>query len=167
MTRPDHPKLVVFDLDFTLWSAGGLWIDCTSWPFAMREGRIFDAEEREFKLYPDVRDILEELIGGETLLALASRTSEPSWAQWVLDQWGLREHFHFEEIYPGSKVSHFEALREKAEVPYEDMLFFDDEQRNIDEVGRLGVSSVLVESGLHRASFSAGVESWRCARLDA
>ena len=158
------PKLVVFDLDFTLWSAGGLWIDCTSWPFSERDGRIFDAEEREFKLYPEVDAILQQLQAQGTLLGVASRTSEPGWARWVLDMWNLRNQFHFEEIYPGSKVTHFEALHQKSEIPYEDILFFDDEQRNIDEVAPLGVSAYLVESGVTRSSFDEGLEFWRQQR---
>ena len=131
----EFPKLVVFDLDFTLWSTGGLWIDCTSWPFEERKGRIFDAEEREFRLYPDVEEIIQQLLNADCRIGLASRTSAPDWARWVLDVWDLRGHFHFEEIYPGSKVAHFESLREQSGHRFEEMLFFDDEQRNIDEVG--------------------------------
>ncbi|MEM7010216.1 MAG: magnesium-dependent phosphatase-1 [Verrucomicrobiota bacterium] len=157
----DLPKLIVFDLDFTLWSAGGLWIDCTAWPFNERDGKIFDAEEREFKLYPDIEPIVQQLQEDGCLLGIASRTSEPGWARWVLDIWELREQFDFEEIYPGSKITHFEALRDKSEIEFEEMLFFDDEQRNIDEVGNLGVCSVLVENGVTRSRFEHGVNLWR------
>jgi magnesium-dependent phosphatase 1 len=41
------------------------------------------------------------------------------------------------------------ALRGKTGIPYNKMFFFDDEYRNIEEVGRLGVKTVYVENGLH------------------
>ena len=55
------PKLVVFDLDFTLWDAGGTWCDHLSQPFEIISGRIFDSMGTEPKLYPGTIDILEEL----------------------------------------------------------------------------------------------------------
>ena len=33
-------------------------------------------------------------------------------------------------------------------VPHRQMVFFDDEQRNIEEVGRLGVKTVLIRNGI-------------------
>ena len=41
-----------------------------------------------------------------------------------------------------SKTEQFEKLRRKAGVEYEEMLFFDNEQRNCVEVGQLGVHCV-------------------------
>lgn len=144
------PRLVVFDLDFTLWNTGGLWIDCTQWPFIEENGVIRDAAGRRFALYPEVMGILDDLEEGGMELALASRTSQPEWACWVLDRWGIRDRFHHEEIYPGSKVAHFRSLQKKSGFDYSEMLFFDDEDRNIIEVGKLGVQAVLVENGLTR-----------------
>ncbi|MFT5467604.1 MAG: magnesium-dependent phosphatase 1 [Verrucomicrobiales bacterium] len=164
MAETDLPKLIVFDLDFTLWSTGGVWIDCTTWPFTERDGRIFDADEREFKLYPDVEEILQQLLSSQTPLALASRTSQPDWARWVLETWDLRGIFQFEEIYPGSKTAHFESLRRQTGHAFEDMLFFDDEARNIDEVGQLGVTAELVKNGVDRASFERGLAHWRSSQ---
>lgn len=46
------------------------------------------------------------------------------------------------EIYRGTKVRHFEALRKNSGVPYEDMIFFDDWDQNCKEVGRLGVTCI-------------------------
>ncbi|MEO0444645.1 MAG: hypothetical protein AAF191_01070, partial [Verrucomicrobiota bacterium] len=56
------PGLIVFDLDLTLWSCGGLWIDCTQWPFTQREdGTIIDGSGSPFTLYPDVSGILADI----------------------------------------------------------------------------------------------------------
>lgn len=154
------PRLVVFDLDFTLWDCGGLWIDCTSPPFRTdHEGRIRDRQDRHFRLYPEVLEILDQLESAGCLMGVASRTEQPEWAREVLDLMGIRQRFQFEEIYPGSKVSHFQSLRDRSELAYNDMLFFDDEARNITEVGALGVSAIAVRSGMNRERLEQGLQA--------
>jgi len=100
------------------------------------------------------------------------------------------------EIYPGSKIIHFQALHKKTGIPYEEMVrlaffllhslilgfsvyqtfessaaeftdspdaeqvFFDDESRNR-EVTKLGVTFVLVQSGVSRRLFESGLDAWR------
>lgn len=151
------PKLVVFDLDFTLWDCGGLWIDCTSPPFRIDEQRrVRDRRDRVFRLYPEVPSILDHLEETGCLLGLASRTEQPDWAREVLDLMGIRQRFQFEEIYPGSKVRHFRALQAASGFAYEEMLFFDDEDRNIVEVGALGVTAIHVRSGMNRRLLERG-----------
>ena len=157
----EYPRLIVFDLDFTLWNCGDRWIDCTAWPFKSVDEKVFDSQGSEFNLYADVRDILQELsTQPECKLALASRTSQPSWAKWLLDEWELTAIFPYQEIYPGSKVQHFEHLREITAIPYEEMLFFDDEDRNIVEVGDLGVTAIVVPNGLSRERLETGLQTW-------
>lgn len=155
-----YPRIVVFDLDFTLWDCGGLWIDCTSPPFRLdEESRVRDRQDRHFRLYPDVPSILDQLEAAGCLLALASRTEQPSWAREVLDLMGIRQRFQFEEIYPGSKVRHFEAIQSRSGSAFSEMLFFDDEHRNITEVGALGVSAVHVSRGMDRSLLEQGLAS--------
>lgn len=48
-------------------------------------------------------------------------------------------------MYPGSKLTHFQALSTKSGIPCHKMLFFDDESRN-KEVTRLGVHFTLVNT---------------------
>ena len=91
-------------------------------------------------------------------MGLASRTHEPGWARELLGLLGLRGRFDFEEIYPGAKPAHFAALREDSGAEYEAMLFFDDEMRNIREVGDLGVSCVEVRSGMSWDLLARGLE---------
>ena len=160
----DYPALVVFDLDFTLWDCGGVWVDCAAWPFREKGGQVYDARGSRFHIYNDVPEILDELDDAGCEIALASRTGEPVWAQWVLDALNMRQRFHYEQIYPGSKLQHFRQLREESAVDYEDMVFFDDEHRNIAEVGGLGVTSVHVHRGVHRQAFDSGMDEWRLRR---
>lgn len=48
--------------------------------------------------------------------------------------------FAYSEIYSGSKIGHFGELRRNSGVAYTDMIFFDDWDKNCNEVGSLGVT---------------------------
>lgn len=67
------------------------------------------------------------------------------------------------EIYPSSKIRHFEALQKKTGIPYEEMLFFDDEARNRD-TETLGVTMWLVRDGVTWEEVERGVVEWRRRR---
>lgn len=64
------------------------------------------------------------------------------------------------QIYPGSKIRHFEKLHKDTGLEYEEMLFFDDEARNRD-TERLGVVMWLVRDGVSAREVDEGVRSWR------
>jgi magnesium-dependent phosphatase 1 len=88
-------------------------------------------------------------------MALASRTEQPTWAQDLLDLMEIRERFAYEEIYPSSKTKHFSRIAAASGVELHQMWFFDDENRNIVEVGEMGVTCVEVRNGLTRAIFDS------------
>ncbi|KAI1113402.1 magnesium-dependent phosphatase-1 [Nemania sp. NC0429] len=67
------------------------------------------------------------------------------------------------EIYPSSKIKHFEALHKRTGIPYADMLFFDDESRNRD-TETLGVTMWLVRDGVTFGELESGVREWRRRR---
>jgi magnesium-dependent phosphatase 1 len=140
--------LVVFDLDFTLWDCGGTWCDHTNPPYYRQNGIILDEDMRKIRLYPEVQSMLQNLYDQDVLLGVASRTSAPDWADELMQLFDIKKYFKFFEIYPGSKVSHFQSLQLKTGLPFRDMIFFDDEYRNIDEVSRLGVEAIFVEDGI-------------------
>lgn len=52
------------------------------------------------------------------------------------------------EIYPSSKIVHFEKINNRFRIPYNQMVFYDDEYRNIEAVSRLGVQTILVKNGI-------------------
>ena len=97
-------------------------------------------------------------------MALASRTEQPAWARELVGLLGLTDRFAFAEIYPASKLSHFKALRKLSGIEFKEMLFFDDEMRNIREVSQLGVSAVHVSDGLHADLFQESLDSYLRAR---
>lgn len=70
------------------------------------------------------------------------------------------------EIYPSSKIRHFEALHKRTGIPYTEMLFFDDEARNRDTES-LGVTMWLVRDGVTWAEVESGIREWRRRRSGA
>lgn len=70
------------------------------------------------------------------------------------------DFFDHLQIYPGSKTKHFQRLHADTGIPYEEMLFFDDEGRNRD-TEQLGVVMWLVKDGVTRHEVDEGVKSWR------
>ena len=146
-------QLVIFDLDLTLWTASGTWIDCTYQPYIKKQGKVFDRYGTEIYLYPDVKNIINELHQYQIPIAIASRTDSPPNAREALKLLGIIDDFDYFEIYPGSKVTHFKKLQIKSGIDYTNMVFFDDELRNIREVSDLGVRSVYVEEGLSYSLF--------------
>jgi magnesium-dependent phosphatase 1 len=137
------PKMVVFDLDFTLWS---LWVDTHVSTPIKRKGealnKVVDRYGTTFSFYPHVPSILFYLRSQGVAIAAASRTSAPTAARQALNGLVLIDDsardakttpvkainlFDQQEIYPGSKLTHFKALHAKTGIEYEEMLFFDDE----------------------------------------
>lgn len=140
------PKVIVFDLDYTLWP---FWVDThVTPPFRRTQNKIVDAHGHAIKCYTDVPDILKQLSEKGYELGIASRTSEISGAKQLLDLFGWKKYFKYIEIFPGNKVTHFLNIQKSSQADYKDMIFFDDETRNIIDVGKLGVHAVLVRDGI-------------------
>ena len=92
---------------------------------------------------------------------LASRTEQPAWALSLIDLLGITSYFAFSEIYPSSKVMHFSSLKKASTFEFSQMLFFDDESRNISEVSSLGVACVHVTQGLNQSLFDASLQRFQ------
>lgn len=138
----------MFDLDFTLWNAGGEWCDCNHPPYYRTNGSVFDSKGTHITLYPDVLEILTKLQKQEKIIAIASRTSAPSNAMKLLNLFNICAFFHFKEIYPASKIQHMNNISRSSGIPFSDMVFFDDEMRNIHDSSSLGIKSVYIDDGI-------------------
>lgn len=152
-------RLIVFDLDLTLWHCAPLlWCDQLTPPLRRTDsGKVFASCRNEVRLYPEVPELLDHLTEDGHLLGLASRTSAPAIARELLDLFGIGHHFAHQHIYPGDKSAHFRALHEETGVAFRDMVFFDDEHRNIESVTRLGVSAYLVPHGMNGQLLTAAL----------
>lgn len=146
------PKLIVFDLDYTLWP---FWVDThVAAPLKASPDHTSakDRSGESFAFYAEVPSILHSLRERGIKVGAASRTSAPDLGREMLrllhvgDAEGKKrkavEYFDYLEIYPGSKITHFNRLQKATGLDYTDMLFFDDEARNRN-VESLGVTSKL------------------------
>uniref|UniRef100_T1J551 Magnesium-dependent phosphatase 1 n=1 Tax=Strigamia maritima TaxID=126957 RepID=T1J551_STRMM len=155
--------LVVFDLDYTLWP---FWVDThVTPPFRKAENKaVYDAANNLVEYYPEVPNILNLLQSKNIQMAVASRTSCIREANELIVLFGWSKYFTFKEIYPGSKVEHFKKLQEYTGLSYKNMLFFDDEHRNIAEVGNLGVTCIWVQGGMTLKELDQGLKAFDQAR---
>ncbi|XP_059153435.1 magnesium-dependent phosphatase 1-like isoform X2 [Physella acuta] len=155
-----EPKLIVFDLDYTLWP---FWVDThVDPPFHMTsDGKVYDSHNHHVKYYKDVPEILNSLHNSGVKLAIASRTCAVTEASDLTRLFKWDQYFDYRQIYPGSKITHFKKLHVMSGIAYEEMLFFDDEHRNIADVSSLGVACQLVPQGINKESFQTGLQLYR------
>lgn len=97
-------------------------------------------------------------------MGVASRTSEIQGANQLLDLFEWNKYFKYKEIYPGCKKKHFNQFHIKSGIGFEDMLFFDDEHRNIRDLTGHGVTSILVEKGVDRIVIEHGLQVFKSGR---
>ncbi len=141
-------EIFVFDLDFTLWNAGDTFCSETQPPYCWKNGKLYDQDDRWIRLFPETIDVLENLTSKNKIIAAASRTHQPDWANKLLELFNIDQYFNHKEIYRGGKTEHLTKIQRTFKVPFDKIVFFDDEQRNIDEVAKLGVTCVKVNNGI-------------------
>ncbi|KAL8554924.1 hypothetical protein ACS0TY_002926 [Phlomoides rotata] len=137
------PRLVVFDLDYTLWP---FYCECVDMP----------------RLYPHAKGILYALKDKGVKLAIASRSPTPDIANTFLEKLGIKSMFDAQEIFSSwsHKTDHFQRINRKTNIPYTEMLFFDDEDRNIDAVSNMGATSILVGNGVNLGALRQGLSEF-------
>mmetsp|Transcript_1841 Transcript_1841/g.2510 ORF Transcript_1841/g.2510 Transcript_1841/m.2510 type:complete len:176 (-) Transcript_1841:159-686(-) len=160
------PKVIVFDLDYTMWKPEMNQTEGA--PFSYNDGKVFDKSGTEVMLFPEVAKILHRIRTSEefreTKVVCASRTEFTEWAFECLDLIDvhnglkMKEYFTYKEIYPGRKTAHFAKIQETTQVAFEDMLFYDNEMHNIEDVGPLGVTCICCPQGLSESEFDEGLE---------
>ncbi|UKZ82690.1 hypothetical protein TrVFT333_010485 [Trichoderma virens FT-333] len=138
------PRLIVFDLDYTLWP---FWVDTHvtgSLKINPTHTGATDNTGEEFAFYSEVPEILAVLPylnhPNKIKLGVASRTSAPGLARELL-----------------------KGIHKRTGIRFEDMLFFDDESRNM-ETEQLGLTMKLVPDGVTWEEIGKGIELWRSRR---
>ena len=142
------PKLVVFDLDETLWP---FWcISLVKKPInkCTKTGRVKGSDGEIVSLYQGAHNLIHTLHTHGLTLGIASKTPVGGFANEVLAALNVKEYFSYAVMTPRRKTYHFQELSKQSAVDYEDMLFFDDNRGNIYDSNGLGVTSVYIEDGL-------------------
>nr|CAD7395342.1 unnamed protein product [Timema poppensis] len=122
---------------------------------------VVDSRGEIIRYYPEVPEVLKKLANDGIILAVASRTSEIKGANQLLKLFDWDQYFKYKEIYPGSKVTHFNKIKKDSGVSFKDMIFFDDEQRNIRDLTQHGVVSILVKNGVSFKVIEEGLLQFR------
>ncbi|KAK0603036.1 hypothetical protein LWI29_000751 [Acer saccharum] len=140
------PRLVVFDLDYTLWP---FYCEC-----------CYENEMPE--VYTHVKGIIEALKERGVDMAVASRSPTPNIAKTFLHKLGFHSMFVAQEIFSSwtHKTEHFQRIHRKTGVPFSSMLFFDDEDRNTQAVSKMGVTSILVGDGVNLDALRQGLSNF-------
>ncbi|XP_036114157.1 magnesium-dependent phosphatase 1-like isoform X2 [Molossus molossus] len=60
----------------------------------------------------------------------------------------------------GVPIAAASRLRQKTGVPFSQMIFFDDEKRNIVDVSKLGVTCIHVQNGMSLQTLNQGLETF-------
>ncbi|KAJ6420714.1 hypothetical protein OIU84_028134 [Salix udensis] len=137
------PRLVVFDLDYTIW------------PFYCQS-----RSKREMpSLYPQAKGILYALKEKGIDMAIASRSPTSDIANTFIDKLSLKPMFVAQEIFFTwtYKTDHFQRIHTRIGIPFNSMLFFDDEDKNIQSVSKMGVTSILVDNGVNLGALRQGL----------
>ena len=166
------PRLIAFDLDATLWVPEMYELHGGA-PFRRDvKGRVFDKSNTEITLMGNSRSLLHRLATEEQFsdvrIAYVSRTEYPEWALPCLQTFLITDTENktmldissFQEIYPGCKKRHFKAIREKSQIAFSDMLFFDNEWSNIRDCNSLGILSIHTPDGMTEAKWEEGLREF-------
>lgn len=145
------PKVIVFDLDYTLWP---FWVDRQiniELPFKqVGENKVCDATGREVKSFPDITPLLQRLHSEGYKLGIASEAFYKEEVAKLVKLFGWEEFIDYQEIYPGSKIFHFVKIKRQSGVDFPDMIYFDDEKEHLSEVAGTctGITTVWADRGV-------------------
>lgn len=147
-------KLVIFDLDETLWSMEEGYCSILRPPLSPAgTDTIVDSIGRTVRLHEGVRDLLQSLEEAGIILSVASK-NDPEPATEVMKRFNIYAFFKYPQLEWGPKVRLvkrlLETLREKdgVEIRPREALLIDDWRTNVAEVSGLGVRTLLLNSDI-------------------
>ena len=155
-TMSSVPKVVVLDLDATVWTPEVYTLRpppgaSASWTPTLGEHDT---------VFPGARTVLETLAKAGVRVAIASRSSHPSYSNALVDEVRVADGRSLRDlcgaggvqIYKGDKQRHLAEIRRAYGCDYGDMAFFDDARDgkwgNCARVAELGVLAVHTPRGL-------------------
>eukprot|EP00934_Nitzschia_sp_Nitz4_P003789 Nitzschia sp. Nitz4//scaffold189_size62959//13867//14489//NITZ4_006303-RA/size62959-snap-gene-0.7-mRNA-1//-1//CDS//3329539881//3779//frame0 len=181
--------LAVFDLDFTVWhpemyqlygmprlipAPRGMSPSDRKETRTSRDGYVLSAgggshihvfDGASFAL-ADINQLKKE--GIDIQAAVASRTDEPEWAHFCMNHLIAQDGTTLKQCFGGiveisfdNKKQHFRRLHRQTGIPYEQMMFFDNEYSNIRSVESLGVKCFYTPDGMERKHWEEAREAFQ------
>eukprot|EP01052_Picozoa_sp_SAG31_P044667 SAG31_NODE_7874_length_1576_cov_1.626947_1_plen_285_part_00 len=170
--RLPHPRLVVLDLDCTLWPCAVQQPEYSQ-PHVLVGDDCVQCLHKQLVPFEEAVAVLREgftLGGDEWRWGVASANGHKQVCLSLLGKLGLlrgqgkgRIEANLCNIFPGNKDVHLRAVASAAGVPVSEVLLFDDRQINVLAARRVGAVGQLLDQtkGLTRQSFVAGLAAWR------
>ncbi|KAI9725862.1 MAG: hypothetical protein M1828_002491 [Chrysothrix sp. TS-e1954] len=168
------PRVFVFDLDYTLWP---FWVDTHVTPPLKASPKtsglkVKDRAGDSWGFYSEVPAVLIALRSRGCKIAAASRTCASYLAEDMLKLLKVKDasgsgskpaisYFDSLQMYPGDKITHMKRIKKELACSGEEMIFFDDEERNGNTEVAEGVCFCLVDRGVGFQEVDKGVERWR------
>jgi len=133
---------------------------------------VTDSSAKKLVVHKDVAEILCTLHHAHIPILLCSRSPAPQWCRDAISSISISPK-HCSDIKFGdvihrasiirpaqSKVKHLQEIQASLNIPFERMLFFDDEKRICNEARQLGVRCVNVDpkQGVTKGRFAEGPE---------
>jgi len=173
MSSTPLPRALVFDLDgclwapemYELWGRGGA-------PFTLtKNGNLKDRSGEEVELLGDVRNIMLELKTDEkwkdTVIGVASTCDEPSWARECIQKFPIGKEYHLKDvlhshlhIYKANKSRQLKKISEETGIALNEMIFFDNQTNNCQDVSKVNVTVAYVPDGITRSAFEDALKQY-------
>mmetsp|Transcript_59009 Transcript_59009/g.175565 ORF Transcript_59009/g.175565 Transcript_59009/m.175565 type:complete len:199 (-) Transcript_59009:49-645(-) len=170
------PELVVFDLDACLWDPEMYQLRDPDGPFEFDKGRnvAVASSGEEVHLLGHTPAVFTELATApcwkSSRVAVASCCDAPDSARFLLGAFlmadgsrPLGDILSWVEIRFGSKREHFRRIQRESGIPFQKMLFFDDQFGNCREVADLGVVTQRTPLGLTKDAWEEGLHRFAAA----
>ncbi|KPM05085.1 Magnesium-dependent phosphatase-like protein [Sarcoptes scabiei] len=123
-------------------------------------GKVYDAFNRVIESYPESTEIMRRLKSLGYRIGVASRTSCIEEANDLIRLFDWDCLIDFKQIYPGRKTSHIGKIKEESGYELNEMIFYDDENRNIVDLERINVCSILVPDGINFGILQKGIDKF-------
>ena len=141
-------KLIVFDLDETLWTIQQLKLDPVQGPFTLINAHEAVGDSATVELFRGVRALLKNLARRQKFVSLASR-SDPDVCEELLKLFDIHHYFSHPQFgWQEKSTAVLNILKtfrdiDKETIEPSEVLFIDDYPTNVDAVRSTGAATLL------------------------
>ncbi|MEM2984389.1 MAG: magnesium-dependent phosphatase-1 [Candidatus Jordarchaeaceae archaeon] len=145
-------KLIVFDVDGTLWSISVAFTVFLKPPLRLVDANeIRDSQDAKVKLFPEVRELLKTLREKGILMSIASLNDpEPNLVMECLKLFKIADYFIYPQVNHKGKNRNIKTIlkllkeKEGIQINYPEVIFVDDQELNTRSVmkGCPGIKAV-------------------------